>query len=73
MKNYESDLASKQKEVAKIEKKKEKSEELLKEKKKEQGKVNRILAKIEQDIREVVRTHPQRLISYYSDILILLL
>lgn len=38
----------------KIEKKKEKAEDALKEKKKEHGKLNRDLAKIEQDIREVV-------------------
>jgi structural maintenance of chromosome 1 len=54
MKNLENDLKHKQREVEKIEKKKEKAEELLKEKKKEQGRFNRELAKIEQDIREVV-------------------
>lgn len=53
MKNLEQDLKSKQKEVDKIEKKKEKFEDVLKEKKKEHGKYNRDLAKIEQDIREV--------------------
>ncbi|KAJ3663668.1 hypothetical protein Zmor_007900 [Zophobas morio] len=53
MKNLENDLKHKQREVEKIEKKKERAEELLKEKKKEQGKFNRELAKIEQDIREV--------------------
>lgn len=53
MTNLEQDLKSKQKEVEKIEKKKEKLEDVLKEKKKEQGKYNRELAKIEQDIREV--------------------
>lgn len=55
MKIYEQDLKSKQREVEKIERKKEKAEEILKEKKKEQGKYSRELAKIEQDIREVVR------------------
>lgn len=54
MTNLEADLKQKHKEVEKVEKKKEKAEELLKEKKKEQGKYNRELAKIEQDIREVV-------------------
>lgn len=54
MKIYEQDLKSKQREVEKIERKKEKAEEVLKEKRKEQGKVSRELAKIEQDIREVV-------------------
>jgi structural maintenance of chromosome 1 len=54
MKNLENDLKHKQREVEKIERKKEKAEELLKEKKKEQGRFNRELAKIEQDIREVV-------------------
>lgn len=53
MKDLEQDLKSRQKEVDKIEKKKDKLEELLKDKKKEQGKHNRELAKIEQDIREV--------------------
>lgn len=54
MTNLEVELKQKHKEVEKVEKKKEKAEELLKEKKKEQGKHNRELAKIEQDIREVV-------------------
>lgn len=54
MKNYEQDLKVKQREVEKIERKKEKAEEILKEKKKEQLKYSRELAKIEQDIREVV-------------------
>ncbi|XP_045462498.1 structural maintenance of chromosomes protein 1A [Harmonia axyridis] len=53
MKILESDIKGKQKELDKIEKRKEKSEEALKEKKKEHGKLNRDLAKIEQDIREV--------------------
>lgn len=44
----------KRKEVEKIEKKKEQAEESLKEKKKEQGKSNRELAKLDQEIREVV-------------------
>lgn len=38
-----------------IEAKKNKAEEVLRERKKEQGKVSRELAKIEQEIREVVR------------------
>lgn len=54
MKNYEQDLKAKQREVEKIERRKEKAEEVLKEKKKEQLKYSRDLAKIEQDIREVV-------------------
>lgn len=54
MKSLESELKSKQREVDKIERKKEKAEESLKDKKKEQGKYSRELAKIEQDIREVV-------------------
>lgn len=52
MGNFEGDLKSKQKEVDKIEKKKDKAEEILKDKKKDQGRVSRELAKIEQDIRE---------------------
>lgn len=51
---YEGELVKKKKEVEKIEKKKESAEEVLKEKKKDQGKVNRDLAKIDQEIREVV-------------------
>lgn len=53
MKIVESDLKSKQREVDKIETKKEKVEEVLKEKRKDQGRISRELAKIEQDIREV--------------------
>lgn len=47
-------MAKKKKDVEKVEKKKEQAEEVLKEKKKEQGKSNRELAKIDQEIREVV-------------------
>ena len=54
MKNLEVELKHKQRDVEKIERKKERAEEALKDKKKEQGKYNRDLAKIEQDIREVV-------------------
>lgn len=56
MKNLEVELKSKHREVEKIERKKEKAEEVLKDKRKEQGKLSRELAKIEQDIREVVST-----------------
>ncbi|CAG9862762.1 unnamed protein product [Phyllotreta striolata] len=52
MKNLEQDIKSKQKELDKIEKKKEKFEETVKENKKELGRCNRELAKYEQDIRE---------------------
>lgn len=55
IKNYELDLEDRKKEVAKIECKKEKAEEVVKEKKKEQGKASRDLAKVEQEIREIVR------------------
>lgn len=48
----EDEFRLKQAEIAKVEKKKEKAEELLKEKKKESGKASRELAKIEQEIRE---------------------
>ncbi|KAH1021332.1 hypothetical protein HUJ04_010862 [Dendroctonus ponderosae] len=51
MKIREQELKSKQ-ELEKVEKKKEKLEDILKEKKKGHGKLNRELAKIEQDIRE---------------------
>ena len=51
---YDGELAKKRKDVEKVEKKKEQAEEVLKEKKKEQGKGNRELAKIDQEIREVV-------------------
>ncbi|XP_043260153.1 structural maintenance of chromosomes protein 1A isoform X2 [Colletes gigas] len=51
--NFEVSQKKKQHEIEKIEKRKEKAEELLKEKKKEAGKLGRDLAKIEQDIREV--------------------
>jgi len=54
IKNYEQDLEDRKKEVAKIESKKEKAEEVVKEKKKEQGKASRDLAKVEQEIREIV-------------------
>jgi len=55
IKNYELDLEDRKKEVAKVESKKEKAEEVVKEKKKEQGKASRDLAKVEQEIREIVR------------------
>lgn len=55
IKNYEQDLEDRKKEVAKVESKKEKAEEVVKEKKKEQGKASRDLAKVEQEIREIVR------------------
>ncbi|XP_068633739.1 structural maintenance of chromosomes protein 1A [Battus philenor] len=49
----EEDLLHKQTELTKIEEKRQRAEEALKEKKKESGTVQRELAKIEQDIREV--------------------
>lgn len=54
MKNIESELKTKHREVEKIERRKERAEDALKDKKKEQGKCGRELAKSEQDIREVV-------------------
>lgn len=54
--SLDSEIESKKKEVRKIEAKKEKAEEVLKERKKDQGKVSRELARIEQEIREVVCT-----------------
>lgn len=54
IKNYEQDLEDRKKDVAKVESKKEKAEDVVKEKKKEQGKANRDLAKVEQEIREIV-------------------
>lgn len=47
-------MQHKQSELTKIEKKRQKAEDALKEKKKESGTIQRELAKIEQDIREVV-------------------
>lgn len=47
-------MQHKQNELTKVEKKRQKAEDALKEKKKEAGTVQRELAKIEQDIREVV-------------------
>lgn len=81
MKNYEQDLKAKQREVDKIERKKEKAEEVLKEKKKEQLKYSRELAKIEQDIREVVSCKtfksllfsPQRIFCHFNFTFILCL
>lgn len=55
IKNYEQELEERKKEVEIIEQKKEKAEEVVKEKKKEQGKASRDLAKVEQEIREIVR------------------
>lgn len=49
----------------KIERRKEKAEDELKDKKKENGKVGRELAKVEQDIREAVSA---RLIRYCSSL-----
>ncbi|XP_073956370.1 structural maintenance of chromosomes 1 [Choristoneura fumiferana] len=51
--NLEETLQHKQTELTKIEKKRQKAEDGLKEKKKESGTIQRELAKIEQDIREV--------------------
>jgi len=51
---HEQDLEKKQHEQKKVEKRKEKAEEQLKDKKKECGKLGRELAKVEQDIRELV-------------------
>ncbi|GLH03186.1 Structural maintenance of chromosomes protein [Gryllus bimaculatus] len=51
--SLERELEKKQHEVHKVEKRKEKAEEQLKEKKKECGKLSRDLAKTEQDIREM--------------------
>ena len=48
------DLLNKQSEMTTVEKKKEIADEILKEKKKDAGKLNRDLAKTEQDIREIV-------------------
>ncbi|XP_022904149.1 structural maintenance of chromosomes protein 1A-like isoform X2 [Onthophagus taurus] len=53
VKSLENDLKGKHREVEKIEKRKEKAEEVLKDKRKDQGRINRELAKFEQDIREV--------------------
>lgn len=53
--SLEQEIESKKKEVQKIESKKDKAEEVLKDRKKEQGKASRELAKVEQEIREVVR------------------
>jgi len=64
IKNYEQDLEDRKREVAKIESKKEKAEEVVKEKKKEQGKASRDLAKVEQEIREIVRHN----FTYYHNL-----
>ncbi|CAG4982583.1 unnamed protein product [Colias eurytheme] len=53
IKSCEEDLQYKQTELTKIEKKRQKAEEALKDKKKATGTAQRDLAKIEQDIREV--------------------
>lgn len=47
-------MKSKQDEVQGVERKKEQADDVLKDKKKEAGKISRELAKLEQDIREVV-------------------
>lgn len=52
--SLEEDLQHKQNELTKVEKKRQKAEDALKEKKKESGAVQRELAKIDQEIREVV-------------------
>ncbi len=49
---YNDDLKSKQHDLKKLEDKKSRADEVLKDKKKESGKITRDLAKIEQDIRE---------------------
>lgn len=51
------EMTSKQEEVKMVERKKEQADDVLKEQKKEAGKISRELAKLEQDIREVVMTH----------------
>lgn len=48
------EMKSKQDEVQGVERKKEQADDVLKDKKKEAGKISRELAKLEQDIREVV-------------------
>lgn len=47
-------MQAKQDEVQAVEQKKAEADEVLKEKKKDTGKISRELAKLEQDIREVV-------------------
>lgn len=47
-------MQAKQEDVQTVERKKEQADDVLKDKKKEAGKISRELAKIEQDIREVV-------------------
>lgn len=51
---YIDEMQGKQEEVVLVERKKEQADEVLKDKKKEAGKFSRELAKLEQDIREVV-------------------
>lgn len=48
------EMQAKQDEVQSVEQKKAEADEVLKEKKKDTGKISRELAKLEQDIREVV-------------------
>lgn len=48
------EMQTKQEEVKLVERKKEQADDVLKEQKKEAGKISRELAKLEQDIREVV-------------------
>ncbi|XP_076039544.1 structural maintenance of chromosomes 1 [Oratosquilla oratoria] len=50
---YDKELKRKQADLEKVEKKKEKAEDVLKEKKKEHNRVSREMAKLEQDIREM--------------------
>ncbi|XP_057376078.1 structural maintenance of chromosomes protein 1A-like [Daphnia carinata] len=53
IKTCREDIAKKQQELGKIERRKEKADEILKEKKKEHTRIGRELAKMEQDIREI--------------------
>ncbi|KAI5724110.1 hypothetical protein M8J76_015488 [Diaphorina citri] len=53
IKELEDELDKKKGEVEKIERRKEKAENILREKKKEQGALNRELAKVDQEIREM--------------------
>lgn len=59
-----SELDNQQSVVQRIEQSKEGKEEELKEKKKEQGKIGREMAKIEQEIREIVK------LSFFNKLLV---
>ncbi len=57
-------MQAKQDEVQAVEQKKSDADEVLKEKKKDTGKISRELAKLEQDIREVVSSKSKIFLTF---------